>query len=206
VDIALEQLGKRFRYEWIFRNLQADLHAGERWAILGPNGSGKSTLLKILSGHLSPSKGFARFSRLGKPVEPDAVYHHIAYAAPYIELIEEFTLEEALLFHSRLKPLAAGLDASRLAELLELPGAAKKPLRTFSSGMKQRVKLALAICSNTPVLLLDEPTTNLDKTATLWFHHLLNRFAAGRLVVIATNEQADVEGCGHFLDIRDYKK
>ena len=206
MDIALEQLGKRFRYEWIFRNLNADLHPGERWAILGPNGSGKSTLLKILSGHLSPTKGYAHFTRHGKPVEPDAVYHNIAYAAPYIELIEEFTLEEALLFHSRLKPLPAGMDVGDLAELLELPGAAQKPLRMFSSGMKQRVKLALAICSNSSVLLLDEPTTNLDKTASLWFHQLLNRFAAGRLVVIATNEQADVEGCGHFLDIRDYKK
>ncbi|MDX2133175.1 MAG: ABC transporter ATP-binding protein [Saprospiraceae bacterium] len=205
VEIALEQLGKRFRFEWIFRNLTARLQPGDRWAVLGPNGSGKSTLLKILSGHLSPTKGRIHFFQHGQKTDPGAVYRQVAYAAPYIELIEEFTLDEILLFQARLKPFMPGLNPQSIPELIELPGARHKSLKYFSSGMKQRVRLALAICSDTPVLLLDEPSTNLDKAAAAWFHALLDRYAEGRLVVIATNEQADVEACRQFLDIRTYK-
>ncbi len=205
VEIALEQLGKRFRFEWIFRNLSATLQPGDRWAVLGPNGSGKSTLLKILSGHLSPTKGRIQFFQNGQILDPGVVYRQVAYAAPYIELIEEFTLDEILHFHARLKPFLHGLNPQTIPELMELAGARHKSLKYFSSGMKQRVRLALAICSDTPVLLLDEPSTNLDKAAAAWFHALLDRYAGGRLVVIATNEQADVAACRQFLDLPKYK-
>lgn len=206
MKIVLDQLGKRFRFEWIFKNLEATLTAGEQWAVLGPNGSGKSTLLKILSGHLTPTKGQVRFQLEGRTVEPDEVYRHVAYAAPYIEFIEEFTLQEAVDFHKKLKPLLPGLQTPELIELLELPGAKHKAIRYFSSGMKQRLKLALAICSRTHILLLDEPSTNLDREATHWFHRMLDRFADGRLVVIATNEQSDVAHCQHFIHIAAFKK
>ncbi|MDX1912123.1 MAG: ABC transporter ATP-binding protein [Saprospiraceae bacterium] len=206
MTIRLDNAGKRYRLEWIFRGINATFQAGERWAILGPNGSGKSTLLKVISGHLTPSKGAVIFETDGKKTAAENVYKNIAYAAPYIELIEEFTLEEALRFHARLKPLLPGFDAPRLYDLLALPRTRQKEIRQFSSGMKQRLKLALAVCSDTPVLLLDEPATNLDVQGIEWYKNLIAEYAAQRLVVIASNDPHDADFCPRHLQILDYKR
>lgn len=205
MTIHLSDAGKRFRFDWIFRRLDYQLLQGRRYALLGPNGSGKSTLMKVLSGHLSLSKGRISFEENGKAIDPDAVYRRVAYAAPYIELIEELTLEEALRFHTRLKPLLPGLSTDVLHERLELTRARHKELRFFSSGMKQRVKLALAVCSDAPVLLLDEPTTNLDVNAVAWFKNLVAEYAGNRLLVIASNDPGDLELCQEQINILDYK-
>ena len=205
MTIRLDNTGKRFRLDWIFRGLNYAFKQGERYAVLGPNGSGKSTLLKVLSGHLSPSKGTVLYENQGKNIEPDAVYHYVSYAAPYIELIEEFTLEEALRFHAGLKPLVPGFTPAQLYELLALPRTRAKEIRFFSSGMKQRVKLALAVCSDTPVLLLDEPATNLDMQGVEWYKKLVSEYAADRLVVIASNDPHDAAFCPTHLNILDYK-
>ena len=203
--IRLQNTGKRYRLEWIFRGIDYDMHTPGRYAVLGPNGSGKSTLLKVLSGHLSPSKGRIIFEQNGKILEPDVVYRSVSYAAPYIELIEEFTLEEALKFHAGLKPMLPDMTPARLYDILALPRARSKEIRFFSSGMKQRVKLALAICCNTPVLLLDEPATNLDVQGVEWYKNLISQFAENRLVVIASNDPHDAEFCPVHLNIMDYK-
>jgi ABC-type multidrug transport system ATPase subunit len=203
--IRLQNTGKRYRLEWIFRGIDYDMHTPGRYAVLGPNGSGKSTLLKVLSGHLSPSKGRIIFEQNGEILEPDVVYRSVSYAAPYIELIEEFTLEEALKFHAGLKPMLPDMTPARLYEILALPRARSKEIRFFSSGMKQRVKLALAICCNTPVLLLDEPATNLDVQGVEWYKNLISQFAENRLVVIASNDPHDAEFCPVHLNIMDYK-
>jgi ABC-type multidrug transport system ATPase subunit len=205
MTIQLQNTGKRFRLDWIFRGLNYSFEKGKRYAVLGPNGSGKSTLLKVLSGHLSPSKGAVLFENQGNKTAPEEVYRHISYAAPYIELIEEFTLEEALKFHAGLKPLLPGCTPSKLYELLALPRARSKEIRFFSSGMKQRVKLALAVCSDTPILLLDEPATNLDTQGVQWYKNLVADYAADRLVVIASNDPHDAEFCPLHLNILDYK-
>lgn len=206
MEIQLDNTGKRFRLDWIFKGMQYTFEAGRRYAILGPNGSGKSTLLKVLSSHLSPSKGKVHFRAGGRELEPETLYRQISYAAPYIELIEEFTLEEAVRFHAGLKPLLPGITPDRIYELLALPRARNKEIRFFSSGMKQRVKLALAVCSDTPVLLLDEPATNLDVQGVEWYKNLISTFAAERLVVIASNDPHDAEFCPSHLNILDYKK
>lgn len=205
MTIELKNAGKRYRLDWIFRGVDYTFNAGERYAVLGPNGSGKSTLLKVLSGHLTPSKGKVVFQKGGRDVEPEAVYRHISYAAPYIELIEEFTLEEALKFHAGLKPLLPGFTPARLYELLALPRSRSKEIRFFSSGMKQRVKLALAVCTAAPVLLLDEPATNLDVQGVEWYKNLIAEYAADRLVVIASNDPHDADFCPVHLNILDYK-
>ena len=203
--IRLQNTGKRYRLEWIFRGIDYTFENPGRYAVLGPNGSGKSTLLKVLSGHLSPSKGRISFEINGKITEPDVVYRSVSYAAPYIELIEEFTLEEALKFHAGLKPMLPGMTPARLYEILALPHARSKEIRFFSSGMKQRVKLALAICCDTPVLLLDEPATNLDVQGVEWYKNLIRQFAEDRLVVIASNDPHDAEFCPMHLNILDFK-
>ena len=205
IKIELTDAGKRFRFEWIFKGLSHTIGGGRRYALLGPNGSGKSTLMKVLSGHLSLSKGSIVFSEKAKTIDPDAVYRRVGFAAPYIELIEELTLEEALHFHARLKPLLPGLTPEGLYELLELPRARTKALRFFSSGMKQRVKLALAVCTDAPILLLDEPSTNLDVKAVGWYKRLVETYAADRLLVIASNDPGDLELCREQINILDYK-
>ncbi len=206
MTIHLQDIGKRYRLEWIFRGLTSTLHSGERYALLGPNGSGKSTLLKVLSGHLSPSRGAVLFEKNGGvAILPEDIYRSISYAAPYIELIEELTLEEAMRFHAGLKPLLPGMTLTRLYDLLALPRTRSKELRFFSSGMKQRVKLALAVCSDTPVLLLDEPATNLDVQGVEWYKNLIQEFAADRLVVIASNDPHDAAFCPVHLNVLDYK-
>lgn len=206
MEIVLDNAGKRFRLEWIFRNLTYSFREGQRYALLGPNGSGKSTLLKVLSGHLTPSRGTVAFLEQGRPVPPDRIYQQISYTGPYIELIEEFTLEEAVRFHMALRPLRQPLDPAGLYDLLELPRARHKELRYFSSGMKQRVKLALAICSAAPVLLLDEPATNLDVKSVAWYKNLVTTQASDRLVIIASNDPHDADFCPVHLQMLDFKQ
>lgn len=206
MKIELQNIGKRYRLEWIFRGISETFQSGERWAILGPNGSGKSTLLKVLSGHLTPSKGEIHFENQGIRAKEDLVYKQVSYAAPYIELIEEFTLEESIQFHAKLKPLLPGFTPASLYDLLALPRTRQKEIRFFSSGMKQRLKLALAVCSNTPILLLDEPATNLDVQGVEWYKNLISEYAADRLVIIASNDPHDAAFCEHHLNILEYKK
>ena len=206
MEVSFHNVSKRYRYEWIFRDVNFTFGNGKKYAILGPNGSGKSTLLKVLSGHLTPSKGKVNFSAGEKKIAIDQVYLHTSYAAPYIDLIEEFTLLEALNFHKKFKPFLNQLENSDLIEILGFQKSKNKLIRYFSSGMKQRLKLVLAICSESPILLLDEPTTNLDLQGMEWYRDLIKTYAKNRLVVIASNIEADYDFCDATLNILDYKK
>lgn len=206
MKIELEAVSKRFRLEWVLRNVSLSFEPNRRYAVTGPNGSGKSTLLKIISGHLTPSKGQVSFAFQGRPLEVSAVYQHLSFAAPYIELLEELSLLEALRFHTRFKPLAPGLNTDALVELLGFERARHKPVRNFSSGMKQRLKLALALCSNTPLLLLDEPTTNLDLEGIAWYRRLVEAYTPGRLIIIASNAEVDFDFCEERVSILDWKQ
>lgn len=205
MTIRLEQVAKRYRMEWVFRKLDYEFLPGKSYALLGPNGSGKSTLLKVLSGFLSPSRGKVAFEEGGKPVPAEDLYRRISLAAPYAELIEEFTLLEAVRFHQRFKPFIGGYDQQAVLDLLPFGAQRNKQIRYFSSGMKQRLKLALAFCSDTPVLLLDEPTTNLDIQGQEWYHRLVAQFAPGRLLVVASNVEEDVAFCEGRVEILGYK-
>ncbi|NJN78711.1 MAG: ABC transporter ATP-binding protein [Saprospiraceae bacterium] len=206
MDIKLKQLSKRYKFEWIFRSLDYHFEAGKTYAVLGPNGSGKSTLLKVLSGYSTPSKGNVDFFDGEKPFTSDKVYTEISYAAPYIELIEEFTLTEMLDFHQKFKPFQGDLNTQMLIEILNFSKSKHKEIKYFSSGMKQRLKLVLAICSDTRLLLLDEPTTNLDDEGVAWYQMLIEKFTVNRLVIVASNVKHDYHFCSNQLSIMDYKK
>ena len=205
--IQLDTIGKRFRYEWIFRNISSTFEQGRRYAILGPNGVGKSTLMKILSGHLTPSSGKMTVQIKDKILDADDIYRYVNYAAPYIELIEEFTLTEAIDFHIKFHPLSNSLTINDLIAVLGFQKSRDKEIRYFSSGMRQRLKLALAICSNSPILLLDEPTTNLDVQGVAWYRGLMQQYTEGsnRLVIIASNAEHDYDFCDATLNILDFK-
>ncbi|NEU09033.1 ATP-binding cassette domain-containing protein [Flavihumibacter sp. R14] len=205
MKINLENIGRRFNREWIFRSVTYQFDTGSSYAILGANGSGKSTLLQIIAGSLTPSEGHIIYNDDHKNIDVENIYQHLALSTPYLELIEEFSLPELVDFHFSFKNYHKGIDRQALTDLLGFAKIRNKPLRHFSSGMKQRVKLALAMCSDTPALLLDEPTANLDKQGVLWYQDLVSRFASDRLLIICSNQEHEYEFCDHRLQVMDYK-
>lgn len=204
MEITLDNVGRRFNQEWIFRNLNYQFKSSGKYAILGPNGSGKSTLLSVLLGSLSLSEGKIGYKE-ASDIPPDNVYHRMSMAAPYLDLIEEFTLQETIDFHFQFKKTHPSIDKSGILALLGLGKAQDKALKYFSSGMKQRTKLALACCADTPVLMLDEPTSNLDSQGVDWYQELIATFTADRLVVIGSNQEHEYSFCHDFIQITDYK-
>ncbi len=206
MEIILKNLSRRFNRDWIFRNINYTFSQPQTYAVLGINGSGKSTLLQILNGSLSPSAGTISFFYQHKNLEIEQVYQHISLAAPYLELIEEFSLIEMIDFHFQFKKYVSGTDRNHIIELLQMEASKNKLLRYFSSGMKQRVKLALAFCADTPLLMLDEPTANLDTQGINWYLQLIEKFATNRLTIICSNQEHEYDFCQNKLNILDYKQ
>src|SRR5438477_4995235 len=174
MKIILENAGKQFARNWIFRKLSLTVSSPQKLAILGPNGSGKSTLLQMMSGYLSPTEGRIQFSLDEKNIEAENVFQHISISAPYLELIEEFTLKEIVELHFKFKKPVNNFSSEEIISITELDKAKGKVFKYFSSGMKQRAKLALAILSDVQIVLLDEPLSNLDKAAGLWYRKLVD--------------------------------
>jgi ABC-type multidrug transport system ATPase subunit len=204
MQITLTEAGKRYNREWIFRKVSAVFQGPAVYAITGPNGSGKSTLLQVMAGSTPISEGTCQYqTNEGIVVADEHVFRHIAYAAPYLELIEEMTATELLQFHQGFQPMSA--TSSIQLESVGLASAAHKQIRYFSSGMKQRLKLAQAFFSSTPVLFLDEPTANLDAAGAAIYQHLLHTQAANRLVIIASNDPQEYQTASNVLDIAQFK-
>lgn len=206
MNIQVQQLGKRFNRHWIFKNLTATLQSNAPVAITGPNGSGKSTLLQVLAGAMEKSTGSISWQWKEKTVAPEKQFEMVAMCAPYLELIEELTLTEFLQFHASFKKWLPGIDIPGIIARMDLQAAAHKQIRDFSSGMKQRVKLAQAILSDAPALFLDEPTSNLDLKGISMYHDWMKEFSAGRLVVIASNDESEIGFCQQRIHISDYTK
>lgn len=204
MEINLNKVGRRFNKEWIFKNIDFNFTADNKYAVLGPNGSGKSTFLSILLGSLTPSEGEISYHNPNE-IRVENVYQYISFAAPYLDLVEEFTLEETINFHFQFKAYAEGLSASSVLELLGLEKSQDKALKHFSSGMKQRTKLALACCTNTPILILDEPTSNLDTQGIDWYLNLVNDYTANKMIIIGSNQEHEYSFCNQRLNISDYK-
>lgn len=207
MSITLQDLGRRYNREWIFRHLDYSFSFGKKYAVLGPNGSGKSTLLKVISGSLAPSQGKIDYTDTHmQPIQPENIFQELAVAAPYMELIEEFTLRELIAFHFKFKSFLPGFDTEAIGQLLGLEKSLDKEVRFFSSGMKQRVKLALACCSSSSVVLLDEPMSNLDTAGEDWYLALIERtIQADRLLIIGSNQEKEYAFCDAHIPIMSYK-
>ncbi|GAA4452826.1 heme ABC exporter ATP-binding protein CcmA [Nibrella saemangeumensis] len=205
MKILAEQLGKKYRKEWIFRRVDLELTAGNSYTFVGPNGSGKSTLLQLLAGSLPLTEGKLTFYRHGQPLEVDDWFRQVVIAAPYLELIEELTLLELLAFHRQFKPFKADYTPEDIIGRMQLTHAAHKEIKFYSSGMKQRVKLGLAFYSDAPVVILDEPTSNLDKQGAAWYHDHVRQLTSDQLLLIGSNQPAEYDFCPHILDITRWK-
>ncbi|HPG34129.1 MAG: ATP-binding cassette domain-containing protein [Lentimicrobiaceae bacterium] len=207
VTITLEKAGKKYNNDWIFSELNCTLSGGESVVILGSNGSGKSTLLQVIASAIMPTTGKATYLFKGAEIKPEQAFRLMSIAAPYIELIEEFSLTEMICFHRRMKPLVRNMSTPELIRMCQLEKNSDKPLKYFSSGMKQRLKLALAIMSDTPVLLLDEPITNLDHNGIDWYNDMVSKTMRDRLIVVSSNSiTAEHSFCTSNINIEDYKK
>jgi len=189
MTIHLTNVGKKFNRDRIFGRLSHTFQSGNHTVILGSNGSGKSTLLQIIAGNISPSEGELRYSSNGQTISTETLFRSLSFASPYMELLEELTLSEHISFHGGLKPFRNGLDVKAVAELSGLATSLEKQVRFFSSGMKQRLRLTLAILSDTPLLLLDEPCSNLDQKTVLWYQDLIKNNSEDRLILVCSNQQ-----------------
>lgn len=202
--IELTQAGKRFNREWIFKGFSHLFKPGTHYAIIGPNGSGKSTLLQAIAGSLQLSEGTMEWRNEGI-IDPEQVFLHLAIVAPYLELIEEMSAREFLAFHAQFKPLTPGISIDEILQIIGLEKAATKQIRFYSSGMKQRVKLAQAIFADVPALLLDEPCTNLDQTGYGLYHQLIQDYAKNKLIIVSSNDLQEYDFCSEIINIKDYK-
>ena len=205
MKISLSNSGKRYNREWIFRNATIEFHSGNAYAITGPNGSGKSTLLQCIGGMLHLSEGKISYERDGTVLPEEKWYGTVSFCAPYMELIEELTLAELLQFHHNFKPFLPGMDTKSIIEAIGLENAADKQLRWFSSGMKQRVKIALALLSLTEVVLLDEPCTNLDASGIALYHELTARYCNSRIVLISSNDVTEYSFASEQIPVTRFK-
>lgn len=211
MKISLNNTGKRFNRDWIFRHINFHFQQGSAYAITGPNGSGKSTLLQVIAGALSPNEGTVVYfnetsgNDSQRSIDGDQIYRHLSIAAPYLELIEEMTLQEFMQFHNQFKPLQSSVTIPEIIKLVGLENATHKQIRYFSSGMKQRVKLAQSVFSDTPVLLLDEPCTNLDAEGVELYQQLMRTYSNNRLIIVSSNDEMEYLFCQEQINITQYK-
>jgi ABC-type multidrug transport system ATPase subunit len=203
--VQVKNASKRFHNEWIFKNLDLELSSGDTLAITGGNGSGKSTLLKCLSGAIPLTSGTIQYQAGSTQISEEHWFRSLALATPYLELPEEFTLSEVINFHFQFKNPLQNRTNKEILEVLGLEKHKSKAISQFSSGMKQRVKLALAIFSEVPLLLLDEPTTNLDTQGLSWYLKLIQQYSPGRILVICSNDPREYDFCEKKITLEDLK-
>jgi ABC-type multidrug transport system ATPase subunit len=206
VKIILTGTGKKFNTEWIFRDLSYSFEQDHTYAILGRNGSGKSTLLQVIAGNIHPSSGKVNYYNEDQEISVEKIFQHLTIVAPYQELIEEFTLREMLDFHFAFKLLVPGYTIPGIIDRIGFKDSGRKIIRLFSSGMKQRVKLLLALFSDVPVILLDEPAMNLDENGMNWYLQLVSEMTKNRIIIVCSNlQQKETVFCKEKLFIEDFK-
>ena len=205
MQIQLTNTGKRYNRDWIFRNCNYTFYAGKSYAIIGTNGSGKSTLLQTIAGAINPSEGKIEITVDSKKLADNQYYKYISLAAPYLEVIEEMTAPEFLNFHAAFKPLLPSITIAEILTIIGLGKNVEKQIRHYSSGMKQRIKLAQAIFSDTPVLLLDEPCTNFDAAGYQLYQYLITTYCSHKLIIVSSNDLQEYSFCNEQITIGDYK-
>lgn len=206
LSISLKGISKRFLSEWIFRNVDLDIAPAEKLVLLGPNGSGKSTLMQVISNYQTFTRGEITYRENGKTLDQEKMYERISVAAPYMELIEDFTLRESIEHQRAFKPFLSGFTTERVIEISGLKLSADKQIRFYSSGMKQRAKLTLAVLADCPLLFLDEPCSNFDVNAVQWYNDLIRNYAMHKTIVVCSNNvREEFSFCDKQVNIQDFK-
>ena len=190
----------------ILKGINLKVNTGEVHAIMGPNGSGKSTLVKIIACLISPTKGSIKHSFDGKTVEEEALHNFLGFVSPYLFLYDEFTAEENLIHVSKVRGIKFNKERSDfLLNEFNLYERKSDLLRGFSSGMKQRLKFAFALLHKPQLLILDEPTSNLDNSGKEKVYQFIQSEGKTKLVLVASNEEADLALCEKVLELQNFK-
>ncbi|MGQ9526132.1 MAG: ABC transporter ATP-binding protein [Armatimonadota bacterium] len=188
VTVELRRLSKAFGSRVLFKDVDMKLHSGECLVVTGRNGSGKTTLLRIIAGLARPSRGQVLVADEAGPMDPFRLRRHLGLVAPDLVLYDELTALENLVFFARLRGISP--DRARAEALLEFVGLHRRGnelVGTFSSGMKQRLKYAYALQHSPSVLLLDEPTTNLDDDGVEMVRRVVLMQKERGVLILATN-------------------
>lgn len=196
--VELNDIGKKFNRNWIFKGINFTVESGDLVSITGHNGSGKSTLIQIISGFITASKGQVTYSPQLEDIQTS-----FGFVAPYQNLIEEFTLLEHLTFHANFKK--AILPPVDIIERAGLKGNEDKVVKEFSSGMKQRLRLSLAFFCEAEIIFLDEPTANLDKQGEDWYQQLILDFKEKKTIFIASNQDFEIQEATKNIFIEKFK-
>jgi len=207
VSLKLDGVSKEFNRRLIFRDVSISLQGGDTLAITGRNGSGKSTLVKILCGLLSPTRGTLMYALDGKDIEVDAIKDHIGLVSPYLQMYDEFTGLENLEVLSRIRA-DRNITGETIAEALKNVGLWDRRndfVRTYSSGMKQRLKYAFAVLHRPGVLVLDEPTSNLDADGIAMVERCVREQRSHGMLIVATNDADEAIWCSQRVVLGDEK-
>jgi len=210
ISLKCENLDKSFLNKVVFKEVSFELNNGSSIAVTGRNGSGKSTLLKVIARLLIPNKGKITLTDNDVKVAEEKFHFYVGMIAPYINLYDELTALENLEFFFDLKckinPDIARKDyLKELLNRVNLYTRRNDQVKNFSSGMKQRMKLAFAIINDPPVLIMDEPRTNLDTEGIDLIYRTAEEKRKDGILIIATNEPEDTKLCEKIISIEDYK-
>ena len=201
IQLKVSALKRAFNRRTVFSGLEFEMGERDSLAVTGRNGSGKSTLLKVVAGLLAPTRGSIDLSLDSEVITSDWRYRYIGFVAPYLQLYDEFSAIENLEFFRKARGLTGGRPPGELLERFGLEERRDDPLRTYSSGMKQRVKYAFALLHNPPLLLLDEPTSNLDSAGIGIVYGIIEEQKKRGIVIMATNNAEDFPHCARLLNL-----
>lgn len=210
-SLICTNLTKYYSHRLIFGNLTLTLNENSSVGIVGKNGSGKSTLIKVISGIISPSKGDMALEIDSKSIPKEVFFKHIGLMSPYLNLYDELSGYENLEFFMNIKcpDKPANERDEKINFLLESVGLFKRKkdlYKNYSSGMKQRLKLAFALLNDPLLLLLDEPCANLDKEGIEVVYRFAQEQRKKGMLMVATNEESDLQLCDSLINIEDFKK
>jgi heme exporter protein A len=204
--LSFQHVTKTFGRRLIFKDINYEFASGSVYGFSGRNGSGKSTLMKIASGNISPTSGKVIHKTNDKEIIDEKLHHYLGFVSPYLVLYDEFTADENLYHFSKIRGIKYDTERTKyLLSEFELYKRRNDYLKGFSSGMKQRMKFIFALLHSPEILFLDEPTSNLDTTGKDKVYEIIEKEGKQNLVIVASNEDSDLNLCTDILDIESFK-
>jgi heme exporter protein A len=203
VSITAKGLAKDFNRRPIFRDVSFSLSTSSSLAITGKNGSGKSTLSKMIAGLMNATRGSLVYQIEHAKVDIEVFKHHIGFVSPYLNLYDEFTALENLHLLSRIRGSHV-INEESTKDALEVVGLWKRRndlVGTYSSGMKQRLKYSFAVLHHPAVLILDEPTSNLDADGIEYVQQVVMKQKKDGILIMATNDAHEAGWCEHVIQV-----
>lgn len=196
MELTITNLSKQYRRDfWGLRNFSLDVSPGVI-GLLGPNGAGKSTLMRMLATITLPSEGTVKWNGVDIVKSPDTLRTVLGYLPQDFGIYPHLSGLEFLQYIAAIKGLDSKTARRRIDELLNLvnlTNAARRPLGSYSGGMKQRVGIAQALLNDPQLLIVDEPTVGLDPEERVRFRNLLSDLSGERIIFLSTHIVSDVE-------------